>query len=148
MERMNEQIAEIMDMRFDRDNVIALATAQDNIPYVRGVNAYYLDGAFYVITHAKSNKMAQLALNPNCAVSGEWFSAQGVGESMGWFGLAKNAEIADRLRAVFAEWIDNGHNDLDSTDCIILKIRLTSGILYADGVRHEIDFDKHIYAWN
>ena len=99
-----------------------------------------------MITHAKSNKMAQLALNPNCAVSGEWFSAQGVGESMGWFGLAKNADIADRLRAVFAEWIDNGHNDLDSTDCIILKIRLTSGILYADGVRYEIDFSKHIYA--
>lgn len=146
MERMNEQIAEIMDMRFGRDNVIALATAQDNIPYVRGVNAYYLDGAFYVITHAKSNKIAQLALNPNCAVSGEWFSAQGVGESMGWFGLAKNADIADRLCAVFAEWIDNGHNDLDSTDCIILKIRLTSGILYADGVRYEIDFSKHIYA--
>ena len=105
-----------------------------------------MDGAFYVITHAKSNKMAQLALNPNCAVSGEWFSAQGVGESMGWFGLAKNADIADRLCAVFAEWIDNGHNDFDSTDCIILKIRLTSGILYADGVRHEIDFSKHIYA--
>ncbi len=146
MERMNEQIAEIMDIRFGRDNVIALATAQDNIPYVRGVNAYYMDGAFYVITHAKSNKIAQLALNPNCAVSGEWFSAQGVGESMGWFGLAKNADIADRLRAVFAEWIDNGHNDLDSTDCIILKIKLTSGILYADGVRHEIDFSKHIYA--
>lgn len=146
MERMNEQIAEIMDMRFGCDNVIALATEQDNIPYVRGVNAYYLDGAFYVITHAKSNKIAQLALNPNCAVSGEWFSAQGVGESMGWFGLAKNADIADRLCAVFAEWIDNGHNDLDSTDCIILKIRLTSGILYADGVRYEIDFSKHIYA--
>ena len=91
-----------------------------------------------MITHAKSNKMAQLALNPNCAISCEWFSAQGMGESMGWFGLAKNADIADRLRAVFAEWIDNGHNDLDSTDCIILKIRLTSGILYADGVRHEI----------
>lgn len=146
MERMNEQIAEIMDMRFGRDNVIALATAQDNIPYVRGVNAYYLDGAFYVITNAKSNKMAQLALNPNCAVSGEWFTAQGVAENLGWFGLAKNADIADRLCAVFAEWIDNGHNDLDSTDCIILKIRLTSGILYADGVRHEIDFSKYIYA--
>ena len=50
------------------------------------------------------------------------------------------------IAAVFAEWIDNGHNDLDSTDCIILKIRLTSGILYADGVRHEIDFSKYIYA--
>ena len=105
MERMNEQIAEIMDMRFGRDNVIALATAQDNIPYVRSVNAYYMDGAFYVITHAKSNKMAQLALNPNCAVSGEWFSAQGVAENLGWFGLAKNADIAGRLCAVFAEWI-------------------------------------------
>lgn len=146
MERMNEQIAEIMDMRFGCDNVIALATAQDNIPHVRSVNAYYLDGAFYAITNAKSNKMAQLAANPNCAVSGEWFSAQGVAENLGWLGLAKNADIADRLYTVFAEWIENGHNDLDSTDCIILKIRLTSGTLYAEGVRHELDFSKYIYA--
>ena len=129
MERMNEQIAEIMDMRFGCDNVIALATAQDNIPHVRSVNACYLDGAFYVITNAKSSKMAQ-----------------GVAENLGWFGLAKNADIADRLCAVFAEWIYNGHNDLDSPDCIILKIMLTGGILYANGARHEIDFSKYIYA--
>ena len=72
----------------------------------------------------------------------------GRGRKHGLVWPAKNADIADRLRAVFAEWIDNGHNDLDSTDWIILKIRLTSGILYADGVRYEIDFSKHIYAWN
>ena len=69
-----------------------------------------MDGAFYVITHAKSNKMGfQLALNPNCAVSGEWFSAQGVGESMGWFGLAKNATLpTDRARRYLPNGLTTG----------------------------------------
>ena len=93
IQKLNEKTAALMDERFGRDKVIALATACGDMPYVRGVNAYYMDGAFYAITHAKSNKIAQLALNPNCAVSGEWFSAQGVGESMGWFGLRRTRTL-------------------------------------------------------
>ncbi len=61
MQKLNEKTAALMDERFGCDNVIALATACGDMPYVRGVNAYYMDGAFYVITHAKSNKMAWLS---------------------------------------------------------------------------------------
>ena len=47
----------IMMERFGKDTILALATADNGVPYVRNVNAYYEDGAFYVITHALSNKM-------------------------------------------------------------------------------------------
>lgn len=100
----------IMVERFGKDNVLALATAADNVPYVRSVNAYYENGAFYVITCALSGKMRQLAENPTCALAGEWFTAHGMGESMGWFRRPENAPIAAALRCAFAEWIDNGHN--------------------------------------
>ena len=50
-------------------------------PYVRYVNAYYEDGAFYIITYALSNKMKHIKENPVVAIAGEWFTAHGKGAS-------------------------------------------------------------------
>ena len=47
---------EVMEDRFGRDTVLSLATVGEGGPAVRLVNAYYEDGAFYVITHALSGK--------------------------------------------------------------------------------------------
>lgn len=131
-----------MTERFGKDTVLPLATSENNVPFVRSVNAYYEDGAFYVITYALSNKMQQLRSNPVCAIAGEWFAAHGRGESLGWFGRPENAAIARRLREVFAGWIDNGHNNFDDENCVILKIALTNGVLFSHGTRYEIDFTK------
>ncbi len=77
MEKLSNQAAQIMDERFGHDTVIALATLENGLPRVRSVDALYAGGAFYIVTDARSGKMRQLAVNPACAVSGEWFSAQG-----------------------------------------------------------------------
>ena len=61
MGKLNNITEKIMNERFGKDNVISLATAENNIPCVRSVNAYYENGAFYVITYALSEKMKQLA---------------------------------------------------------------------------------------
>lgn len=45
-----------MTERFGKNIIIALATVENEVPYVRYVNAYYEKGAFYIITHALSNK--------------------------------------------------------------------------------------------
>ena len=50
MKNWDEQAEKIMIERFGKDTVIALATIEDEVPYVRYVNAYYEDGAFYTIT--------------------------------------------------------------------------------------------------
>lgn len=45
------------------------------------------------------------------AIAGEWFTAHGKGVSLGYFGKKENQIMAEKLRNVFAEWIDNGHNN-------------------------------------
>lgn len=140
MEKLTEVTKKIMDERFGKDNVISLATSEDNIPYVRYVNAYYEDGAFYVITYALSGKMKQIEKNPVVALAGDWFTTTGRGKSLGWFGNDRNKEIADKLRSVFAEWIDNGHNNFADENTIILRIQLEQGVLFSNGTRYEIDF--------
>ena len=128
----------IMDMRFGCDSLIALATMDGNVPSVRAVNAYYEDGCFYVVTHALSNKMKQIAANPAVGICGEWFTGHGVGESLGHVLAQSNAEMMSKLRAVFDEWYDNGHVDESDPNTILLRVRLTDGVLMSDGVRHEI----------
>ena len=43
----------------------------------------------------------------------------------------------EKLRKVFAEWIDNGHNDFFDENTIILCIRLTDELLLSHGTRYE-----------
>ena len=140
MEKLTKEIDAILLERFGKDSIIALATAIDNIPYVRNVDAFYENGAFYVLTHGLSGKMKQIEENPTVALSGEWFTAQGKGVHLGYFGKADNARIAEKMRDVFSAWIDNGHNDFDDVNTCILRIELTSGILFSNGKRYEIDF--------
>ena len=140
MAAFSAEAQRIMNERFGRDSLISLATAVDGVPYVRTVNAYYQDGAFYIITHALSGKMEQLRRNPTAAICGDWFTAHGQGESLGWFGSPENKPLADALTSVFASWIGNGHNNFEDPNTSILRVRLTHGVLFSYGTRYDIDF--------
>lgn len=126
----------IMNERFGKDSIISLATIYNGIPYVRNVNAYYLNGAFYIITHALSGKMKQIDLNPTVAIAGEWFTGHGKAVSLGYFGKEENCAIAEKLRQAFSAWIDNGHNDFAEENTIILCVEMTDGILFSHGTRY------------
>ena len=104
------------------------------------MNAYYENGAFYIITYGLSNKMKQLEKNPNVGICGDWFTAHGKGVNLGWFCKEENRDIADKLKKAFTEWIDNGYNNFDDKNTIILCIQLTDGILFSHGTRYDIDF--------
>ena len=142
MEKLTKISEEIMVERFGKDNVIALATTENGIPYVRNVNAFYENKAFYVITYGLSNKMKQIEKNPVVAIAGDWFTAHGKGVNLGYFGKYENAEIAEKLRVAFAEWIDNGHNNFNDENTCILCIKLTDGLLLSHGTRYDIDFSE------
>ena len=137
---MTAEIAALMAERFGHDNLIALATADGDSPAVRTVNAYYEEGCFYTVTYALSGKMQQIAANPRVAICGDWFTARGLGENLGHIRLAENTAIADKLRAAFASWYSNGHTNEADPNTIILRIRLTDGVLFHHGTRYEIDF--------
>lgn len=140
MEKLSPEAEKIMNERFQKDTVIALATVEDGIPHVRNVNAYYENGAFYVITYGLSNKIKQIEKNPLVAISGDWFTAHGKGTNLGYFCKEENAEIVGKLKAAFSEWIDNGHNNFQDINTCILRIQLKDGLLLSHGTRYEIDF--------
>lgn len=142
MEKLSKETEKILTERFGKDSIIALATAEDNKPYVRNVNSFYYDGSFYVLTYGLSNKMKQIDKNPIVAISGEWFTAQGKGINLGYFGKAENQFIANKMKEIFAQWIDNGHNNFEDINTCILRIELTEGLLFSNGTAYEIDFTK------
>lgn len=133
-------IAARMDERFGCDSLIALATSDGMRPSVRAVNAFYQDGTFYTITHALSGKIRDIAANPTVGLCGEWFTAHGTAESLGHILLPENADLADTLRTVFGEWYGNGHVNESDPNTIILRIRLSDGVLMWHGTRYDIDF--------
>ncbi len=133
MQKLSQEVEKIMRERFGKDTVIALATIEKEVPYVRYVNAYYENGAFYIITYALSNKIKQIENNPVIAIAGEWFTAHGKGINLGYFGKKENYAIAEKLKSAFADWIDNGHNNFDDENTIILCVELTDGILLSHG---------------
>ena len=137
MVKLSEEANEIMAARFGKDTVISLATANNRIPYVRNVNAYYENGVFYIITHMLSNKMKQIEKNPTVGIAGEWFTAHGKAINLGYFGRKENHVIAGKLKEAFAEWVDNGHNNFDDENTIILCIELTDGRLFSHGTMYE-----------
>lgn len=138
--KLNDEVENILTERFGRDTLIALATESGGKPYVRTVNAYYEDGAFYVITHALSNKMRQLAQNPAAAIAGEWFTAHGRGVSLGHIEKEENRRIADRLKEAFSAWLNNGHVDMQDENTVLLCIQLETGTLFSHMTRYDIEF--------
>lgn len=117
---------------------MALATVDaKDIPWVRTIDAVFIEDSFYTITYALSNKMEHIKRHPMVAISGEWFSGHGVAENSGHIRLDKNKAIADRLRTEFAAWYGNGHINEDDPNTVILRIKITDGILFSNGKRYE-----------
>ena len=132
--------SKLMDMRFGCDSLIALATVEDGIPSVRAVNSYYEGGSFYVITYARSGKMRAISKDPHVGICGDWFTGHGIAENLGHILNPSHTELADKLRTVFYEWYNNGHVNEDDPNTIILRIRLTDGVLFDHGNRYDLTF--------
>lgn len=126
-----------MKEQFGKDTVIALATVENEVPFVRYVNAYYEDGASYIIIYALSNKMNHMKNNPVVAIAGEWVTAHGRGIDLGYLGKEENVQIAEKLKKAFSAWINNGHNNLNDENTIILRVELTDGLLLSRGTRYK-----------
>ena len=136
-----ENAINIMNERFGKDSLIAVATTDGERMHNRMVDALFVDGAFYVSTYALSNKMKQIETNPEVAVCAvDWFSGHGNAQNLGWVLKPENAEIRTKLREAF-QWYDHANNEQDQ-NCCILEIRLTDGMLIKDhhAIRYQIDF--------
>jgi uncharacterized pyridoxamine 5'-phosphate oxidase family protein len=155
MTHQYEEGIKLLEEKFGhfKDNVIALATTacdktvEGHIqPVVREVDAFYEEGVFYVSTHEQSNKIKQIKKNPavSIAVSGEWFTAVGQGENLGWVLDPKNAELRCKIRKAFV-WYDEVNNENDK-GCCFLAIHLTKGTLNINHWEklYHFDFEKKV----
>lgn len=146
-----DEAMKLLDEKFGgKDGLISLSTIAltpnaggDCRPAARLVNAYYEDGAFYTVTYATSTKMQEIAHNPNVAVCVivDMFTADGIGENLGWVCDEENSELMAKIRPIFAEWYNEANNDEDTNTCL-LRVLLTKGV-WNDahkGIRNEIDF--------
>lgn len=117
---MNKDFDNILNERFSKDSLISIATVDIcGVPWVRTVDAIYIDRAFYTITHNSTNKMKHISTNPVVAICGEWFSGHGKAESLGYIRNEENKDLADKLREAFTSWYDNGHINENDVNTII-----------------------------
>lgn len=135
---MNIQADAVMRRRFGEGKLIALATSSDNRPFVRAVNAYYENGAFYIMTDASTGKMKQIEANPEVALCGELFNGRGNAVNIGHVLKEEHKELMKTLRVVLAEWYEYGNVDEEDPNTVILKIELTQATVIEDGKKYEL----------
>lgn len=135
---------EIMEERFNKDSLIAVATTDGEKLYNRMVDAVFKDGSFYITTYALSNKIKQSEKYPDVAVCAlDWFTGHGKAVNHGWVLKAENAQLRLLVRDAFSEWYEHANNEKDE-NCCILEIKLTEGLLIKDhnAIRYQIDFSN------
>lgn len=137
---LQKQAEALLTQRFGEEKLLALATAENNIPTVRQVNACYVDGAFYTLTARDSSKLRQIAQNPAIALSGFWFSGQGLGKDLGWAYAPENAALAQRLLPAFERWLAEESIDLPKEAVHLLQLRLTQGRILDGGQAYPFSF--------
>lgn len=130
----------VMDELYGKDTAMPLATVNNGKANLRVVNAYYKGRAFYITTHALSNKMREIAANPSVAINHDLFVAHGLGENIGSPLDDKNKELREELRRVFCAFYDKHVNERDKNTCI-LKIKLTDALLFARDFKYLINFE-------
>ncbi len=127
----------------DREVILALATtslADNAVPAVRMVCAYYEEGPFYVSTDSTSNKMLQIEKNNQVAVAGlDWFSLECEAENLGWVKNEENAHIRSKFKKVFDWFAEVG--DEDNPDSIVLRITPRRGTV----IDHERRYSSSSY---
>jgi len=139
-EKIYQQSLKVLDDLFGKDTQFALATAQDNKPFVRFVDVYYFDGSFYLITYATSKKVVDIMANPHVAlVSHRLHRFMGEATNIGHPLKPENALIREKLVQAFEKWYFLANNEKDPHTCLI-QIKLHEGFFYKDEVGYKVDF--------
>ncbi|MDD3213403.1 MAG: pyridoxamine 5'-phosphate oxidase family protein [Eubacteriales bacterium] len=132
----------VMNTLFAKDYQFALATTHGSVPSLRYVDACYIDGYFYVVTYATSQKAREIADNPSVALcSRTLYSFRGSAENIGHPLKPENQAIRARLINAFEPWYFR-HNDEGNESMCYLRITPETGFFHLDGTGYEVDFQN------
>ncbi|MFA9381119.1 MAG: pyridoxamine 5'-phosphate oxidase family protein [Acetanaerobacterium sp.] len=140
-----QSATELMKQQFGHDVVVSLATCTENGVNVRTVNGYYKDGSFYVTTNMSTSKAKEIAKKSAVAICKDLMCAQGIGENIGSPKAEYNKMLATELKKVFAAFYDLHVNEDDPGTCI-LKIALTSAVVFNSTTKFAVDFEHQTAA--
>lgn len=136
-----EQCLGVLNKLFKKDYLFSFATAKDNIPSVRVVDAYYDDDAFWIVTYAKSKKVIDIESNPHVALCHNFYSFKGKAWNVGHPLSGNNAAIREKLMTVFQAWYFAHNNEADEDMCYV-KFVPETGFFYHNGTGYKANFMK------
>ena len=136
-----EKSLNVLDELFAKDYQFALATSNDNLPSVRFVDTFYYNGAFYIVTYAKSQKVKDIEKNPEISMCNKLYRFRGTARNIGHPLSEKNHAIRENLIKVFEPWYFAHNNENDENMCYV-RIELKQGFFYKDGTGYKVDFEK------
>ncbi|NMF07788.1 pyridoxamine 5'-phosphate oxidase family protein [Clostridium beijerinckii] len=136
-----ENSLNILEVLFAKDYQFALATSNDNIPSVRFVDTFYDNGAFYIVSYAKSQKAQEIEKNNKISMCSKLYRFTGIAHNIGHPLLEKNYVIREKLIKAFEPWYFKHNNENDENMCYI-KIELKNGFFYKDGTGYKVDFEN------
>lgn len=96
-----EQSLDVLLRLFQKDCTFVLATAKDNIPSQRVVDAYFHGGEFWIVTYTKSNKVLEITQNPSVSLCNNFNIFCGKAYIAGHPLDAKNKKIREKPIKVF-----------------------------------------------
>lgn len=140
MNYFDEAAAVLKDL-YGHDVPMPLATINGKKANIRVIDVYYKDAAFYATTYGLSNKMKEIAKNPNVALNHNLFVAHGQGENAGNPLENHNKDLREELKQIFFSFYDKHVDEEDPNTCI-LKIALEDALLFANDYKYFIDFEK------
>ncbi|WP_160689199.1 pyridoxamine 5'-phosphate oxidase family protein [Clostridium sp. C2-6-12] len=136
-----EKSLNVLKELFARDYQFALATSKDNVPSVRFIDTFYDDGAFYIVSYAKSQKVQEIEENSEISLCNKLYRFSGKAYNIGHPLLEENQGIREKLIKVFEPWYFAHNNESDENMCFV-KIELKQGFFYKDGTGYKVDFEN------
>ncbi|ABR35358.1 pyridoxamine 5'-phosphate oxidase family protein [Clostridium beijerinckii] len=103
-----ENSLNILEVLFAKDYQFALATSNDNIPSVRFVDTFYDNGAFYIVSYAKSQKVQEIEKSNKISMCNKLYRFTGIAHNIGHPLLEKNYGI--RCHGFFMKVIERELN--------------------------------------
>ena len=136
-----EKSLKVLEEIFAKDYQFALATSNDNIPSVRFVDTFYDNGAFYIVSYSKSQKVKEIEKNSEISMCNKLYRFSGTACNIGHPLSEENHEIREKLIKVFEPWYFAHNNENDENMCYV-KIELKQGFFYKDGTGYKVDFEN------
>ncbi|OOM74219.1 pyridoxamine 5'-phosphate oxidase family protein [Clostridium sp. BL-8] len=135
-----EKSLNVLKELFAKDYQFALATSNDNIPSIRFIDTFYDEGAFYITTYAKSQKVQEIEKNSEVSMCNKLYRFSGIAYNIGHPLCEKNHAIREKLIKAFDPWYFAHNNENDENMCYV-KIELKQGFFYKDGTGYKVAFE-------